>query len=143
MNVNSAGWYELKYSVDADIESNIFRLIDESGNYMSTLQGEYQKEYFVYLEKEKTYTLSQNSFTTDEDAKVSISITKIEQGDISISQTGTVASGEGYRIFKFIPDKSGYCKVESSWENEQAWSDGSIALYRYVEDDEDGAYYDE
>lgn len=143
VNVNSAGWYELKYSVDADIESNIFRLIDESGNYMSTLQGEYQKEYFVYLEKEKTYTLSQNSFTTDEDAKVSISITKIEQGDISISQTGTVASGEGYRIFKFIPDKSGYCKVESSWENEQAWSDGSIALYRYVEDDEDGAYYDE
>lgn len=142
VNVNSAGWYELKYSVDADIESNIFRLIDESGNYMSTLQGEYQKEYFVYLEKEKTYTLSQNSFTTDEDAKVSISITKIEQGDISISQTGTVASGEGYRIFKFIPDKSGYCKVESSWENEQAWSDGSIELYRYVEDDEDGAYYD-
>lgn len=142
VNVNSAGWYELKYSVDADIESNIFRLIDESGNYMSTLQGEYQKEYFVYLEKEKTYALSQNSFTTDEDAKVSISITKIEQGDISISQTGTVASGEGYRIFKFIPDKSGYCKVESSWENEQAWSDGSIKLYRYVEDDEDGAYYD-
>lgn len=142
VNVNSAGWYELKYSVDADIESNIFRLIDESGNYMSTLQGEYQKEYFVYLEKEKTYALSQNSFTTDEDAKVSISITKIEQGDISISQTGTVASGEGYRIFKFIPDKSGYCKVESSWENEQAWSDGSIKLYRYIEDDEDGAYYD-
>ena len=143
VNVNSTGWYELKYSVDVDIKFNDFNLRDESGNRMETLTGEYPKEYFVYLEKEKTYILSQNEFRTDEDATVSISIAKIEQGDISISQTETVASGEGYRIFKFIPDKSGYCKVESSWENEQAWSDGSITLYRYVEDDEDGAYYDE
>ena len=139
---NDTGWYKLKYSLTGQDDSKIcvndfYVKAEENNQTVETIEASFGREYFIYLEKDKAYFLSQHTFGTysNEEEDASVLISKAEQSDVSDSKTAIVTSGELGRIFTFVPDKSGYYRIEAFWDNKDADISGQYSIYREYEED--------
>ena len=139
LTVNNTGWYLLKYACSEKENvtiSNNLKLRDSSDDYVGYINSD-ADTYFMYLQKGESYNLNQREYSVEyndgsdvpDDIDVSVSIARADQADISTTQKGTLTADKDGKIFVFTPDKSGYYKVNSSWDSGNANIFGQYAMY--------------